>query len=220
MTVAIVVAMFLLIILVDWILTRVRDQRTVAEPVMEARPALQPAIVGGFHVAENVRYHPGHSWALAESPELIRVGIDDLAGRVMGHLQKIKVPAAGTWVRQGQPAFQIERDGRTTTLMSPIEGAVVQVNPALIDDPDLARRDPYGEGWLMTVHAPDAKTSFRNLLGGGLARSWMEQGAQKVRLAMGHAPAYAQDGGIALDDLSPEIPDERWESLSAELFLR
>jgi len=58
-------------------------------------------------------------------------------------------------------------------MVSPIEGTVSDINPALAADlTKLALRDPYGEGWLMTVQAPDAKTSFRNLLGGPLVRWW------------------------------------------------
>src|SRR5256885_2859854 len=34
-----------------------------------------------FEVPQNVRYHAGHTWALAESRELVRVGMDDFADR-------------------------------------------------------------------------------------------------------------------------------------------
>ena len=40
--------------------------------------------------------------------------------------------------------------------------------------------DPYGNSWLMTVQSPDAKTNFRNLLTGNMARSLMNESAQKL----------------------------------------
>jgi Fe-S-cluster-containing dehydrogenase component len=41
-------------------------------------------MVAGFQVPENVRYHSGHTWALSESRELVRVGIDDFASKLVG----------------------------------------------------------------------------------------------------------------------------------------
>ena len=79
------------------------------------------------------------------------------------------------------------------------------INQAVVKDPKLALRDPYGEGWLVTVQAPNAKTSFRNLLGGALARWWTEESASRLqrRMPMALAGALAQDGGVAVDDGPP-----------------
>jgi hypothetical protein len=84
----------------------------------------------------------------------------------------------------------------------------------------LVRRDPYGEGWLVTVQAPDSKINFRNLLSGTLARLWTEDSALRVRSRMPVlAGALAQDGGIAVDDLTIHMPDEDWAKLTKEFFL-
>jgi hypothetical protein len=105
-------------------------------------------------------------------------------------------------------------------MVSPIEGTVSDINQAVMQDPGLALRDPYGEGWLLTVQAPDAKTSFRNLLGGALARWWTEESASRLQrrmpLALG---ALAQDGGVAMDNVSAQIPDQDWLPLAKEFFL-
>jgi hypothetical protein len=115
----------------------------------------------------------------------------------------------------------IHRDGRTVDLVSPIEGSVSDINEAIVKDAKLALRDPYGEGWLVTVQAPDAKTSFRNLLGGAMARWWTEESANRLQrhLPMAMAGAMAQDGGVAVDNVSALIPDQEWLSLAKEFFL-
>ena len=94
-------------------------------------------------------------------------------------------------------------------MVSPIEGTVSDINQAVMKDPKLALRDPYGEGWLVTVNAPDAKTSFKNLLGGPLARWWTEESASRLqrRMPMAFAGALAQDGGVA--DQRRKQPDPR-----------
>lgn len=71
------------------------------------------------------------------------------------------------------------------------------------------------------MQAPDAKTSFRNLLGGPLARWWTEESASRLqrRMPMAAAGAYAQDGGVALENISALIPDQDWLALAKEFFL-
>jgi len=222
MTVLLVLFTFTAFLLIDHFRSRrAVAPMQVAAPKHDALPRLQPALVGGFEVPENLRYHPGHTWALSESPSLVRVGMDDFASKLTGKVESITLPQRGQWIRQGQKMCTIHRDGCAVDMVSPIEGSVSDINQALVEDPKLALRDPYGEGWLMTVQAPDAKTSFRNLLGGALARWWTEESASRLqrRMPMAFAGALAQDGGVAMNDLSAQLPDQEWLPLAKEFFL-
>jgi glycine cleavage system H lipoate-binding protein len=147
--------------------------------------------------------------------------MDDFASKLTGKLESITLPQRGQWVRQGQKICTLYRDDAAVDMVSPIEGTVADINQALAADPKLALRDPYGEGWLVTVQAPDAKTSFRNLLGGAMARWWTEESASRLqrRMPMAVAGAYAQDGGVAVDNLSAQIPEKEWLPLAKEFFL-
>jgi len=226
MTVLLVLFFFSTFLLIDYFRTR---NSVVVQPVVQvapdkheaAVPRLQPALVGGFAVPENLRYHPGHTWALSESPNLVRVGMDDFASKLTGKLESITLPQRGQWIRQGQKMCTLYRDDVAVDMVSPIEGSVSDINQALIKDPKLALRDPYGEGWLVTVQAPDAKTSFKNLFGGPLARWWTEESASRLqrRMPLALAGALAQDGGVAMNDLSAQIPDQEWLPLAKEFFL-
>jgi glycine cleavage system H protein len=225
MTVLLVLVTFAIFLLIDYFRTR----HVVVQPALQvsatkrdsAVPRLQPALVGGFEVPENLRYHPGHTWVLSESPNLVRVGMDDFASKLTGKMERITLPQRGQWIRQGQKMCTIHRDGCDADMLSPIEGSVCDINEAIVRNPKLALRDPYGEGWLLTVQAPDAKTSFRNLLGGTMARWWTEESASRLQrhipVAMGSV--MAQDGGFAMDDLSTQIPDQDWLPLAKEFFL-
>jgi glycine cleavage system H protein len=223
MTVLLVLFTFAAFLGIDYFRTR-RTVVRLAKQVPEVTPAtasgLQGTVVAGFEVPDRLRYHPGHSWALSESPSLVRVGIDDFACKLTGKIESITLPARGQWIRQGQKMCTVHRDGSAADIVSPIEGTVSDINDAAVSDPKLVSCDPYGEGWLLTVQAPDAKTSFRNLLGGTLARHWMEEAASRLRLRMPTAlGALAQDGGVAVDDLAAQIPDANWLSLAKEFFL-
>ncbi len=222
MTVIMVLLTFAIFLLIDY----VRGQKQlVKQPVLrtanrEAASRVVPAMVAGFQVPENLRYHAGHTWALSESHELVRVGIDDFASKLVGKIESIALPQRGRWVRQGQKIWTIIRDGKSVDMVSPIEGTVTAINEAVMKDPELARKDPYGDGWLLTVQAPDAKINFRNLMGGKLARLFTEESALRLQsrfpMAVG---ALAQDGGVAVDDITAHMPDEDWATLTKEFFL-
>jgi glycine cleavage system H lipoate-binding protein len=147
--------------------------------------------------------------------------MDDFATKLAGKIDSIALPQRGRWVRQGQKSFTIFRDGKSVDLVSPIEGTVTEINEAVLKNPELARKDPYGDGWLMTVQAPDSKLNFRNLLGGSLARMWTEESALRLRKRMPIAmsAALAQDGGVAVDDITAHLPEEDWATLTKEFFL-
>jgi len=222
MTVIMVLLTFGIFLAIDY----VRGQKQITkQPVLrtsarETAPRLVPAIVAGFRVPENVRYHAGHTWAVSESRDLVRVGMDDFATKLAGKIDNITLPQRGHWVRQGQKIFTIFRDGKSVEMVSPIEGTVTDINDAVLKNPELARKDPYGDGWLMTVQAPDSKLNFRNLLGGSLARLWTEESALRLRSRMPMAVgALAQDGGVAVDDLTAHMPEEDWATLTREFFL-
>jgi glycine cleavage system H lipoate-binding protein len=181
---------------------------------------LAPAVVAGFEVPANLSYHPGHTWALSESPNLVRVGVDDFAVKLTGKVDNITLPARGTWVRQGQKIWSMMRDGRSVDMVSPIEGSVTEINEAAARNPEIACKDPYGEGWLLKVESPDAKTSFRNLLSGTLARLWTQNAAHRLHtLTPAMAGALAQDGGVAMNDLAAHLPNQDWAKLVKEFFL-
>lgn len=223
MTVILVLATFVAFLLIDHFFSRRPAVQLAVQPAIPAREAsarLQPSLVGGFQVPENLRYHPGHTWALSESPSLVRVGMDDFASKLVGKIDHVSLPQRGQWIRQGQRIWTLHRDGAKVEMVSPIEGSVADINEAVLQNPELASHDPYGEGWLVTVQSPDAKTNFRNLMAGALARWWTEEAASRLQRRVPAAlGALAQDGGVAMDNLTTQMPDQNWSDLAREFFL-
>jgi glycine cleavage system H lipoate-binding protein len=226
MTVILVLATFVAFLLIDHFMNRGKAPVFAAQTSGRREPALprlQPSLVGGFKVPENLRFHPGHTWALSESPNLVRIGVDDFASKILGSkIESVQLPQRGQWIRQGQKVWSFVRNGKKIEMVSPIEGSVADVNDELAKDPTLFNKDPYGEGWMVTVQSPDAKTNFRNLMGGALARWWTEESAsrfgKKLPGTMG-ALALAQDGGVASTDLTAGLPDEKIAEIAHEFFL-
>jgi glycine cleavage system H lipoate-binding protein len=146
--------------------------------------------------------------------------MDDFASKLVGRIEHITLPQRGQWIRQGQKIWTLFRDGKSVDMLSPIEGTVADINEEATREPEPARRDPYGEGWLVAVHSPDAKLNFRNLLGGALARLWTEQSARHLQqLIPSSYGVLSQDGGVAVNDMSAHIPNQDWAMLAKESFL-
>jgi glycine cleavage system H lipoate-binding protein len=225
MTVILVLATFIAFLLIDHFFSKkpalqMEVQPAVPKIASTSAPRFVQTLVGGFRVPENLRYHPGHTWALSESPSLVRIGIDDFASKLIGKVESISLPQRGTWVRQGQKIWSVVKDGKKVDMVSPIEGSVTDINEELVKNPELATKDPYGEGWMVTVQSPDAKTNYRNLLGGQLARWWTEEAAGRIQAKFGMPlPALAQDGGEAVGDLTTNMPNADFEIIAKEFFL-
>ncbi len=222
MTVILMLAMFAIFLTIDYVRKgREARESTAAREEAEAfvPPAL-PTIVAGFELPTNRSYHLGHTWAQQESPTLVRVGIDDFGARLAGKIDKISLPKRGQWLRQGQKFAILMRDGQETELVSPIEGEVTSVNEALLENASVLNNDPYGQGWFVSVLAPDLAISFRNLLNGTLARKWMAEASNRLQMRIPPlAGAVAQDGGVAVHDLTVQMPTTQWTKITREFFL-
>jgi len=104
MTVLAVVLTLMILILIDYVMSRKRVTVVGGKAAAIRSPnSKAPSEYGhDYRLPENVRYHPGHTWALRESPTLVRVGIDGLAAHMIGRAQAIGLPRRGQWIRQGQ----------------------------------------------------------------------------------------------------------------------
>jgi hypothetical protein len=96
------------------------------------------------------------------------------------------------------------------------------VNDEVARHPETLTADPYGNSWLMTVQSPDAKTNFRNLLSGNMARNLMDDSARKLAKyipAMTGSLTLAQDGGKAHADIAKQLPADKYVEITKEFFL-
>jgi glycine cleavage system H lipoate-binding protein len=199
----------------------------------DARPALQTAahaarrkarpfteLVEWFRVAPEAVYHPGHAWARATNDGRVAVGVDDFAQKLVGTLKGVELPAIGTRLSLGEPAWKLRVDGKAVQMLSPVDGVVTDVNPMVVASPTLANADPYGEGWLVKVDAPRFEANRRSLLSGRLARSWIEDATNALRMRMSPEIGLAlQDGGMPVDGIAHALDPDGWDVIASEFLL-
>lgn len=221
MTVLLVLATFLVFIVLDYAMNRRKALVTVPVEAPKAVPAMSGGdFVGGFHTPENLSYHPGHSWFMRERKNVMRVGADEFAAALLGGIEKVELPKPGTWVRQGQKVLGFFRNGVKTEMVSPTEGEVLEINAEALNNPAVVRQDPYGKGWLLSIHVPDEENTARNLVPKRLVRDWMRDAVERLyAMQPALAGAVAPDGGRPADDVFASIPEIDWKAATAEFFL-
>ena len=50
---------------------------------------------------------------------------------------------------------EVESVKAVSNLFSPVNGEVIEVNEKLLDHPEIANSDPFGEGWLLRITVAD-----------------------------------------------------------------
>lgn len=221
MTVILVLALFVTFLVIERFTNKKAPEYVLQTHAAAGARRPQP-IVAGFEIPEHLRFHQGHAWALGESPNLVRAGIDDFAAKLIGDATEVNLPQRGQWIRQGQKVWSFRVNGELVEMVSPIEGTVSDVNDEVVRHPETLTADPYGDSWLMTVQSPDAKTNFRNLLTGNMARNLINDSAQKLAKylpATAGNMALAQDGGKAHGEIAKQLPADKYIAITKEFFL-
>lgn len=222
MTVLLVLITFAIFLSIDyWRHRRAEEPERVAVPeVGEPALALEPVWVAGYQMPEDLHYHRGHTWVRPVGPDTAVVGLDDFARRLLGHADRAKLPAVGSWLLQGAKALRLGTAGREVDLVAPIEGEVIETNPQVAHQPELATADPYGRGWLFKVRSSELGRNLSNLLSGSLARRFMEDSRERLQhQLMALSGTVLADGGEPAADFTRHLPEEDWRRLVHEHLL-
>lgn len=220
MSILFVLLTFLLILTVMYFRRPQEDTNApqVAPPKKIASPLMLKQ--AGFEVPQDYCFHPGHTWMVDEGRQNARVGIDAFAGNLFGKIDSLEVAGLNRWIRQGQPLCAVTREGRSVELLSPVEGVLVSVNHDVVKNPNLIVDDPYRNGWLCMIKAPELKTNVKNLLQGTIVLPWMQNSLARLgAMVQQLTPALAQDGGLPVKGLLFQVDVDTQHKLTKEFFL-
>ena len=187
------------------------------------RETIMPLIerIAGFLVPSDVMFHPGHAWARVEGGDMVTVGMDDFAAKLLGSVDSISLPEEGSKVKQGAFGWLMNAESRAIHMLSPVEGEVVAINREVVDSPALAFDDPYGKGWLFKVRNGNLASNLKNMVPASMVGQWFEN----IREALAcRQPALAaaglyQDGGELVSGLAKAIDPQGWDDLAREFLL-
>jgi glycine cleavage system H protein len=206
---------FLLVLVPFW-----RFLRVPARAGIEVVRRAMASVAQWFSIPEGLYYHQGHSWVMPQGAELVKVGVDDFAQRLVGSTNTISLPKVGSRIAQGDVGWKLGIDSKTIDMLSPVTGDVVAVNKDIVRNPLLINEDPYGKGWLMMVKPDNQKATVKNLLTGKLATAWMEKTADSLRERMGgELGVVYQDGGLPVSGIAKALAPDAWDKMASEFLL-
>lgn len=219
MSILFVLLTFIVIVTANYLWFRPQTITLAPQPSVRM-PAPIIATEQGFNVPQGYAFHPGHTWVMPESREDVRVGLDNFAADLVGNIDQIDVVAPNRWVRQGQRLMTIKAGDVSFDLVAPVEGVIMAVNKDVIENPGLAARDPYRDGWIATIKAPDLATNQKNLMQTTMIAPWMHYSQTRLIAALGKInPALAQDGGTPVNGVLLKVSADLRSKIIADFFL-
>ncbi|HBR22035.1 MAG TPA: glycine cleavage system protein GcvH [Nitrospiraceae bacterium] len=104
---------------------------------------------------EDLKYHKEHTWVRV-SGKKATIGITDYAQDALGDIVYIDLPETDTTIEANSELAEIESTKATSSVISPVSGAVIEVNDDLSESPEIINEEPYGKGWIAVIEIDDA----------------------------------------------------------------
>ena len=117
-----------------------------------------------MNVPANLKYTASHEWIRAEADGTITVGITEHAQELLGDLVFVELPEVGKKLAAEQEAAVVESVKAASDVYAPVAGTISEINPAIVDAPELVNQDAYA-AWLFKM-TPDNKADLDALLDG------------------------------------------------------
>jgi glycine cleavage system H protein len=103
-----------------------------------------------MNIPKNLKYTTEHEWVRVEGDEAV-VGVTDFAQGELGDVVFLEIETAGESLSRGEVFGTIEAVKTVSDLYMPVDGEVLEVNPALEDHPELVNSSPFDKGWMIRI---------------------------------------------------------------------
>ncbi|WP_417599767.1 glycine cleavage system protein GcvH [Pararhodobacter oceanensis] len=101
-----------------------------------------------------MKYTEEHEWLRVDG-DLVVVGISEHAAEQLGDVVFVELPELETQVARGDEICVIESVKAASDILAPLDGEIVEVNDALIDNPSLVNADATGDAWFFKMKIDD-----------------------------------------------------------------
>ncbi|MCP5242376.1 glycine cleavage system protein GcvH [Nitrosomonas sp.] len=101
-------------------------------------------------IPTDLKYTKSHEWVKTEADGNVSVGITDHAQELLGDMVFVELPQVGDTFTQKQECAVAESVKAAADVYSPVSGEVVEVNSALVDNPENINQDAFGS-WLFKL---------------------------------------------------------------------
>ena len=107
-----------------------------------------------FEVRDGLYYTKDHEWILVDGKKA-KFGMADYAQHEMGDLVYVDIPGEGTHVSMDEEIGAMESVKSVEPIYAPVSGTIVEINPAVADNPEIVNKEPYDGGWMAVIEMDD-----------------------------------------------------------------
>jgi glycine cleavage system H protein len=100
-------------------------------------------------------YSREHEWVRVQDDVCV-LGITEFAQQELGEVVFVELPEVGQVFDAGDEVGTIESVKAVAEVYTPVAGEVIEINEAVVEDPELINEDPHQEGWLIKVRFSSA----------------------------------------------------------------
>ncbi len=101
-----------------------------------------------------MKYTEDHEWLRVEG-DVVVVGITEHASTQLGDVVFVELPEVGTMVAAGDEIVVIESVKAASDIAAPLDGEIVEINEAIVDEPSKVNDDPLGAAWFFKMKIDD-----------------------------------------------------------------
>lgn len=107
-------------------------------------------------IPANLKYVASHEWIRDEGDGVVTVGITDFAQESLGDVVFIELPEVGAEVNKDDSIAVVESVKAASDIYAPVSGEIIEINEALMDEPEKANEEPYDGAWFFKVKLSEA----------------------------------------------------------------
>lgn len=212
-----VLATIVLFLAVDGLVILARRRKASA-----LAPAIDLAarIAGPHRMPPGMFLHPSHLWLTVDPQGRVRVGLDELAQRLLGPIQGVRFQSPGQRIARGDTLFSVQIGDAEIPITSPVSGILemtqIPANGATGSDP---------ESWLCSLQPERLGEEIRPLRIAEDAASWLTSEFARLRetlhgLRLSPAMATLPDGGEPADGLLRFLDGPGRDTVVHSFFVR
>lgn len=165
-----------------------------------------------LELALAARVAPNHTWVEPRRGGKLRVGVDEIAQRILPSATAVELPRPGMVVHRGDPIAVIRAGRRAVRIGAPVDGTVAAVNGRVRGNPALVKDQPYGDGWLFALEPENE--AWKELPGGLDADAFLLSERRRLaRFLEDELGIAAADGGHLVAPAPALLGDAGWRKV-------
>ncbi|EPX82829.1 Glycine cleavage system H protein [Salipiger mucosus DSM 16094] len=101
-----------------------------------------------------MKFTEEHEWLRVED-DVVVVGITNHAAEQLGDVVFVELPDEGATVSKDDEIVVIESVKAASDILAPLDGEIVEVNEAIVEEPAKVNEDPEGDAWFFKMKVED-----------------------------------------------------------------